>query len=472
MRQFALLPYLLALASLTAIPASLLASPNEPICVDPTRPSICYTTIGEAVAAASAGDAITVASGIFHEQLSIDKELKIVGSGAGSTFIEPATSMTTVVVIEPGTRLTFSNLTLGNAAVSDLYCGGAIRNLGVLTATNVAILHSSSPVSGGAICNTSKGTMTLDNVLIDDAQAPARGGAIDNLGLAVLTHTTIRNSSTTDPADGLGGGIRNQGTMTITASTVEANAAAIGGGIYNTGKLYIADSAIQANHAVTVGGGIWNGRTLFVDRSEISENRAQVSGGGIADADAAVLTNVTISGNAAPTGAAIFVDGPGTQISYATIAGNLDGPAISRSQNASMPYFRAGLIAANLVGNCSQPVASSGHNLEDGDSCDLSPTADKLNAYAHLDSLRQNSPGTTRTMALLAGSAAIDAIPADGCTDLAGQQVATDQRGVARPVGAGCDIGAYEYQAAGPSPNPTPGPSGGTSILHLPLITR
>ena len=45
--------------------------------------------------------------------------------------------------------------------------------------------------------------------------------------------------------------------------------------------------------------------------------------------------------------------------------------------------------------------------------------------------------GPTRTRALLAGSPAIDAASATDCP-------ATDQRGVARPQGAGCDMGSFE----------------------------
>jgi hypothetical protein len=51
-----------------------------------------------------------------------------------------------------------------------------------------------------------------------------------------------------------------------------------------------------------------------------------------------------------------------------------------------------------------------------------------------------NDGGPTRTLALLTGSPAINAIPIAECV------VAKDQRGVKRPHPAGgkCDIGAYE----------------------------
>jgi hypothetical protein len=64
--------------------------------------------------------------------------------------------------------------------------------------------------------------------------------------------------------------------------------------------------------------------------------------------------------------------------------------------------------------------------------------------------LRDNG-GPTSTVALLASSAAIDAIPVsptNNCTDTNGNVVATDQRGVPRPQANGCDIGAYEANLA------------------------
>jgi hypothetical protein len=61
----------------------------------------------------------------------------------------------------------------------------------------------------------------------------------------------------------------------------------------------------------------------------------------------------------------------------------------------------------------------------------------------YIDPILRKNGGPTLTLALLSGSPAIDAIPSDACDLIL---VPTDQRGVKRPQGSGCDIGAYEYQ--------------------------
>jgi hypothetical protein len=63
---------------------------------------------------------------------------------------------------------------------------------------------------------------------------------------------------------------------------------------------------------------------------------------------------------------------------------------------------------------------------------------------------RANNGGLTPTMLPGAGSIAIDAIPTSDTFVCTG----TDQRGVSRPQGPGCDIGAVEV-ASGP-PEQTP----------------
>jgi hypothetical protein len=107
------------------------------------------------------------------------------------------------------------------------------------------------------------------------------------------------------------------------------------------------------------------------------------------------------------------------------------------SQGSATPLQNT-LLAFNGGGNCGGVIADGGHNLSFGDgSC----AAGFSTGDPNLGPLGDNG-GPSQTISLQPGSAAIDKIPASG----AGCP-ATDQRGVPRPAGAGCDIGAYEVAA-------------------------
>jgi uncharacterized repeat protein (TIGR01451 family) len=147
-------------------------------------------------------------------------------------------------------------------------------------------------------------------------------------------------------------------------------------------------------------------------------------GGGIFNDGSASITNATVSANGA-NGANSGGDisfGPGTVTLENTIVANA-------SSGGNCAYFEGA-------------VSDGGYNLDSATSCDLTSTSDKTSSNPQLGTLQSNG-GQTSTMALASTSPAIDAIPTgtNGC----GTTITTDQRGVARPQGSGCDIGAYEY---------------------------
>jgi hypothetical protein len=119
--------------------------------------------------------------------------------------------------------------------------------------------------------------------------------------------------------------------------------------------------------------------------------------------------------------------------------------------NASSAGLADTLLASNQLGNCAARNAGSitdgGHNLSFGGASCPSTFA---GGDPRLGSLQDNG-GPTQTMDLQAGSAAIDR----GASCAAG-----DQRGLARPSGPACDIGAYEVAPPGVG---TPGATGVTS---------
>ncbi len=111
------------------------------------------------------------------------------------------------------------------------------------------------------------------------------------------------------------GFIKNEGTLTLTNSTVSGNRSSdIGGGITNTieGNLTLVNSTISRNSAQE-GGGIYNNSSgeLTLIHSTISENVASDAGGGIYEGrdHQSLIISCTISGNIAHDGGGIFVDG-------------------------------------------------------------------------------------------------------------------------------------------------------------------
>jgi hypothetical protein len=218
-----------------------------------------------------------------------------------------------------------------------------------------------------------------------------------------------------------GGGIFNEGDLTLTNSTVSGNSAERGGGIFNEGDLTLTNSTVSRNTAES-GGGIRNGGTLTLVNSTVSHNTA-VSGdgiyggaGGIYNQGTVMLINSTVSDNVAEVGGGIYNFGELTLTNT---------------------------LVDNYYGCGGGTALSGGGNIESpGDTCGFDQPTDQVNVTAeqlNLGPLADNG-GPTETHALLPGSVAIDAIPADAC------EVDEDQRGVTRPQGPACDVGAFEVQ--------------------------
>ena len=116
-------------------------------------------------------------------------------------------------------------------------------------------------------------------------------------------------------------------------------------------------------------------------------------------------------------------------------------------------FFSTGTTLKNTIvanspagGNCRNEggtLTDGGYNIDDDNSCGLSTANNSMpSTNPLLASSLANNGGPTKTIALLKGSPAINAIPqaTNGC----GTDVTKDQRGVSRPQGEGCDIGAFE----------------------------
>jgi hypothetical protein len=363
-----------------------------------------------------------------------------------------------------GATLTVSNSEItNNSPVFTVGSGGGIRNDGTLLIINSKISDNSAADTGGGVWNG--GTLTVTNSTFSgnhSDNASYGGGGLYNYGITSVEDSTftennaayygggiwnvynlsIANSTFSNNNATHGAGIYNAGTLETSNSLFQENSAVQGGGgIYNHGHLTITDSTFSANDA-DAGGGIYNFESLTTTNSMFSSNDA-TWGGGIYNYDTLTMTNSTLSDNTATSGDSLF--------NYGTLS-MTNSTLVNTSATDSANLYTGGtatlinsIIANSSTGsNCTiyaGSITDGGYNLESNNTCSLSATTSLTDTNPQLAPLG-NYGGSTQTHQLLGSSPAVDKIPSgiNGC----GTSITTDQRGVARPFGNGCDMGAFE----------------------------
>lgn len=298
----------------------------------------------------------------------------------------------------------------------------------------------------------------------------AGGGAIhvsgtleNQLDEVLLWKNSFSNNTTNQHGGAVFFGLHTSDQVLIDATTFAANSAeadASGGWVGQGGALWVGpanagdtnfvfnieNSTFNENQAGSRGGAIWSRIDMELINVTLTANQAvnpfisdpsdwQAGSGGalaIEQVPQVLLNNVTIAENhAGYTGGGIFGDGVAAQ------------NTIVADNSADIPQ--------QTQQNCSHPLLDWGNNLQylagdftnDQSNCGTVITL----ADPQLGELSDNG-GTTATMALLPSSAAIDAGNNATCAD-------TDQRGIARPQGVTCDIGAFELDGDFPTPTAT-----------------
>lgn len=271
----------------------------------------------------------------------------------------------------------------------------------------------------------SPGIVSITNCIITDNIA-ATGGGIHNTGAILqVTDTTVANN-TASPLGitaTIGGGINNfQGTLTLDGSTINGNVAQGTGALNGAGGgIFVFDGPVT------------------ISNTTISGNSAFGDGGGIGDrgivGNAVSLRNVTIVGNSADadfdgsgSGGGIAVAAATFQVSNSIIAGNADfGGQGLDCWTDSAAAFGLTYVAMPAGGNCAGSFSP--------------PPVGLITVSPAPITLLQHNGSTRRTHDLLPGSPARDAGNPGGCG------LTTDQRGVPRPQGVRCDLGAVEAGA-------------------------
>ncbi len=465
------------------------------------------------------------------QPLSVQNAVTITGAGTGSTVIKATAGHHNRVmnVFNNAAAVKLQNLTItgGDTTLTGRPGGGiAAAGPGPLVLNDVDVVGNTVDSTnqgpafnqgGGGIYSTvsvilNGSTVSGNTVNVPASDGDGGGGGIlmaqtdDNSDNLTLTNSTVSDNTATVAADGTGftdanggGGVyMDGGSLTIVGSVIDGNTTTV------------AATPLNTFTPTDGGGGIFQfGNQFLLSGSTVADNVAhgpgvdRGGGGGILDTgNGSQYLNSTITGNStdvpAATGQDPDSDGgggvllnnvkDGVTFANVTINGNSASAATGGGVNNEIDTtaevtdsILAGNTASDANGNCAGALSSDGYNLTDdaagNDTCALTATGDILGATPDLGSLADNG-GPTPTEALLGGSPAIDAGNPAGCTDLLGNPLNTDQRGVTRPEPSGsrCDIGAYEvalpvvglgassvtgsavsFQATVANPDPRPG---------------
>jgi hypothetical protein len=308
------------------------------------------------------------------------------------------------------------------------------------------------------------GTLTLRGLTLSGGgfSFGGNGGGIRNNGTLTLSHSTLSNNR----AAGNGGGLFNDnGDVTIINSTVAHNSADNGGGIASGGTLDIAHSTITDNLATSIGGLGFSG-TARIDHSTVARNTSRFNAGGIVYNGTLILTNSTIADNSADFGGIQRQQrGSALIVTNTTFSGNflvglhleagtavLINTTFARNgqglANDTGQVILVNTILASNVQDCTSrpgPFTSLGDNLiGDPAGCTITLQASDLAGDPGLDAFTDDGMPGNGHFPLLPTSQAIDAGNDAVCPrrDQLGQR-RINIRGVGTSI---CDIGAIEFR--------------------------
>jgi hypothetical protein len=359
-------------------------------------------TINHAVSVAAAGDTIQVGPGKFNEfyTVEINKNLTIKGFAWFSTLVSQWPSWTYYPVFRIGSDATVTLFGMTIAGGTE----GGVHNDGHLTLQGVQIWGNTG---GPGVYNETTGVLTMTNVGVDRTAGAS--------------------------------GLENWGTATVSFSH------------FNGSQVVVGPAA-----------GIENGGMLTVDRGLIAGNQGPgldaVHLSTLPSCATTVLTNVTITANSY---GGVEAWCGSTTLTHVTIAGNTSGGVNAGATGVPVHSIvvRNSIVAKNSGEQCAGDVKNITYSLKisysllGDNSCFSWPSPDNLVGvdpkltgltYAGVGDFQSwlFLIGRPRVLALQPGSPAIDTAGDAWCTP-------TDQLGQPRPAGAGCDMGAYEYQPSG-----------------------
>jgi predicted outer membrane repeat protein len=309
-----------------------------------------YTTVGDAVAAASPGDTINVAAGTYDEtDLVIDFDLTLVGAGSDVTTLRSASAQvlylgtssptaTWPVIdvsgldLEPtagrGAYVKWATATLTDIRVDDLTgndsgLGVAIKDADV-TLVDSVFEDLVTTADGAAVHRVGYGGLSLEGCSFARNYATTCGAVY---GGATASGCTFENNAASAHGGAICGAVSTD--CTFTDNTAGADGGAVYGGGGSTNDVFVGNSASGYGGAIAEGttvtgssfssnsaayGGAfgshdaswgWSPELLNVT---LEGNQASIAGGDVfVDSGSATLTDTSISGSSAPSGGSVYV---------------------------------------------------------------------------------------------------------------------------------------------------------------------
>ncbi len=453
-----------------------------------------FTDLQLALTAASSGDEIWVATGVYKPTSGTDRSVSFVlkngvavyGGFAGTEILRDQRDLAlnpTILSGDIGILYDNSDNSYHVVVGSNTDNTTVLDNFLITGGNANAYPHD----KGGGIYND-RGSPAIMAVSIERNYATFGGGMYNGdtqNGMTSLgSHPTLVNVNFISNSAVEGGGMENQfsSSPSITNAWFYANTAILSGGgmlnMYNSNPALTQVDFVKNDAAA--GGGMANEQSSpSLTDVTFRENLASAHGGGMSNVNGSnpILRNVTFSGNTAVDaqdtyggGMANYLSSPAlTNVTFHNNSATYGGGILNRDANSNPT-----LIHVTLSGNrafvTGGGIANSGNVVirnsilwgnEGGEVFNVDGTADvtysivqggylgtgNLDADPLLGPLQSNRRGLTETMELLPGSPAIDAGVDAYCPS-------ADQRGVTRPQGIYCDMGAYEYEFP-VSPTPT-----------------
>ncbi len=440
------------------------------------------------------GGAILIAGDTIITNSTFNKNNASLGGGAICVRSQPGTKV----------QITDSSFTNNQAVDPALGYGGALYvEYGTAIVRDSVFFANSAHFGGAVYAAPNNASITLEGsassspyagkLQLNANTASEDGGAIYNKGGAISINSaviTVNRTPTQTPLAGYGGGIYNEGVLTLTNSILSQNEGRYGGGVFvgisvtgarasidhtlflrNVsgnlgGGLYtnlitttvtISDSVFLGNNARAGGGLARSNANLHVFNSSFTQNTAELGGGLLLSAVPSPssgpyvrVQSVTVSGNTASSnqGGGVFNEGL-VELYSMTIISNTNGVFSRGSGNTR---FRDSVLQNSGFLNCdgdgTAQISDDSHNFSTDNSCPLPNSQVGAGLDPQLGPLTSDMFGPTYYHMPFAGSPLINA--AFNCPE-------RDQREALRPDA--CDIGAVEF-------------GGLLHVAYLPLLVR